>query len=402
MPNLPNFEIPAELTPDTFCLCLQIPNDPTWIHNFVGLLAQPTYWFNWQRDEDKSGKILAQYWTQLFDEIDWSVMSCCCEPPLIQINSDGSVSVSTDGGSTYHTDNNQDPRYTLPQSPPLSGTDGDDKKCKAANNIVRQMKDIQAGNAAAIGSYSTLAAMAAQIVALAVLVFFDPALIPFLVGLFFELAAALLATTADSYNALFTDDDWGWILCEVYCKMTPAGQIPASEFVNIQADFDSHFSGNAALTFSAILNAWQLPGINQAAKMPTTDNLDCSSCCPACVTGWENGYTFEGTFFTLGTIVDSGADFITVQSFDRGDGRQEVPISQPFTGYHCCSVAWEFVGTTYTIAKLGCNCETQPSYENLVENPLMTSPVDATALLFINETGDGSGVMTIKFTFSDV
>lgn len=302
MPDRPNFPIPDELTPDTFCLCLQIPNNEIWKQVIAGLLAQPMYWFNWQRDSSHSGKILSQYWQNLFDQIDWSDMSCCCTPPQKRLNADGTMSISTDGGATWQPAGDQDPRNTAMQLPPVPGDDGATKKCKAANSIVRQLKDQQAAYSANIGTISTLAEMAASLVGLAVLVFFDPALAPFLIGAFFELAAALLATTQTAYNALFTDDDWSWVLCEVYCKMDDTGTIPASEFINIQADFDSHFSGNAALTFSSILNAWQLPGLNNAAKIPTTDNLDCSGCCPVCGANWV-AYTGYGDPLTFGTDV---------------------------------------------------------------------------------------------------
>lgn len=314
MPDLPNFPIPEDLTPDTFCLELQIPNDPTWVQTFVGLLAQPTYWFNWDKDPSHSGRTVAQYWTKLFDQIDWSNMSCC-EPPLIRLNADGSISVSTDGGATYHTDNNQDPRYTSPQFPPIPGDDGAEKKCKAANSIVRQMKDQQIGYSATIGTVTTILAMAALLVGLAVLVFATAGLATFLIGGFFELAGALLGTTAEAYNALFTDDGWSWVLCELFCKMDDTGQIPSSEFVNIQSDFDVHFSGDAALTFSSILGAWALPGLNNAAKIPTTDNLSCDACCGTC--DFDTWAFFDGD---AGTTVSKTSIEWIIDSDDRGGG----------------------------------------------------------------------------------
>jgi len=394
MPDRPNFPIPDDLTPDTFCLCIQIPNDPTWKRVFAGLLAQPAYWFNWQRDADHSGRILGQYWTKLFDQIDWSIMSCCCPDPLIKLNPDGSISVSTDGGVTYHTDNSADPRYTLPQPPPLSGDDGDDKKCRAANNIVRQMKDYVAGNAANIGTVSTLAQMAALAIGLAVVVFFDPALIPFLVGLMFELAAALLATTETAYNALFTDDDWGWILCELFCKMTPDGQIPASEFNNIQADFDTHFTGNAALTFSALLGVWQLPGINDAAKMPTTDNLDCSGCCAECdATSWHV-VNYDGV--DIGTIISAIGSQITLGSTVHPDfGTHGVMIETAADDSCCVPITIEYLtGDEAGRAEFGVDCgsprwpDTSTSTFSLGETSLNT--------LYCRNT---IGAFTVKVTF---
>lgn len=312
MPDRPNFPIPDELTPDTFCLCLQIPNNEIWKQVFAGLLAQPMYWFNWQRDPDHSGKILSQYWQTLFDQIDWSNMSCCCAPLLRRLNPDGSMSTSSDGGATWQDAGANDPRNQETQFPPLPGTSPDDIKCKSANSTVRQLKDQQAGYSSKIGVITTIAEMAASLVGLAVLVFFDPALAPFLIGAFFELAAALLATTQTAYNALFTDDDWSWVLCELYNKMDNTGTIAGSDFITIQADFDSHFSGNAALTFSSILNSWQLAGLNAAARIGTTDNLDCSGCaCPDdCPTEW--------TFFGVHDVVNTECSEWTMTSDGGG------------------------------------------------------------------------------------
>jgi hypothetical protein len=390
MPNLPNFEIPAVINPpNTRCICLQIPDDETWIRNFVGILQMPGYWFNWQRTGDSSGKQCADVWQVLFDQIDWSTMSCCCPDPLIRINADGSISVSFDGGATYQTDNNADPRYTLPTPPPLPGMDGPDKKCQAANNIVRQMKDYVAGNAAAIGTFTTLASMAAQVIALAVLVFFDPALIPFLIGLAFELAAALLTTTAGAYNALFTDDDWSWVLCELYCKMTSDGQIPADQFVNIQSDFDSHFSGNAALTFSSLLGVWQLPGLNRAAKMPTTDNLSCDTCCPVCADSWDIYPPNPGL---RGVIIDRGDDFVTVQTVDPIGSVYYTDIVTTGADDCCFVTSFEVLESTTAVNVAVVNCGTDPT----------TDPVGtiATSGCWVRIQTNAGAPCTIKYNFA--
>src|SRR6184192_350395 len=138
MPNLPNFPIPDDLTPDTFCLHLEIPNDPTWKRVFVGLLSQPTYWFNWQRDNDRSGKTLAAYWTELFDEIDWGDMSCCCDQPpaIYRYNSDWVYQRSTDGGATWVDAPEYDYRNTSTVFPPPSALGFDNTKCQNADSAV--------------------------------------------------------------------------------------------------------------------------------------------------------------------------------------------------------------------------------------------------------------------------
>lgn len=386
------FPIPDDLEPDTICFQFQMPNTSQWKAIFRGLLAQPQYWFNWERDGAHSGRTLGQYWGKLYDQIDWSQMSCCPEP-LKRLNSNGSMSVSFDDGATWQPAGNLDPRNTAVSPPPIPGDDGDDKKCKSANSMVRQLKDQQIAYSSKIGVITTVLEMAASLVGLAVLVFFDPALAPFLIGAFFELAAALLATTSMAYDALFTDDDWGWILCELFCKMTADGQIPASEFVNIQSDFDSHFSGNAALTFSSILAAWQLPGLNNAGKIPTTDNLDCSGCCPTCdADTWFLGAMVSGSLDVVGTETLHTSTTIEAASGDRGDGQQFIYITTKFADV-CCNVHIEILTGAVT-ATVGISCGTDPDASHFVS--LGLSPPDN-----MNSVGIGDAApFTARFTFS--
>jgi len=358
MPNQPNFQIPEVIDPPkTRCIQLQIPDDETWITNFVGILAQPMYWFNWQRTGDTSGKQCADVWTLLYDKIDWSNMSCCTEP-LKRMNADGSISVSFDDGATWEDDKSFDLRYTTPAFPPVTGDDGDTKKCKAANSIVRQLKDQQISYSSQIGEATTVIAMASLLVAIAVGIFATAGLAAFLIAAFFELGAALLTTTTSAYNALFTDDDWSWILCEVYCKMDATGTIPDSEFVNITSDFDTHFSGNAALTFSSIMAAWQIVGLNNAARVGTTDNLDCSGCCPTCTSEWS---IFDDTGGLHGSIVSTTDTTITVTSTVLNAGHYYLLIRTPDNSIGCRVTAFtidhddgletggSFVGETITV-----------------------------------------------------
>jgi len=142
MPDRPNFPIPADLTPDTICLQIEIPNDPTWKQVFVGLLAQPGYWFNWERDNARSGKVLAQYWTKLFDQIDWSNMSCCCNQTILyRYDVDGNLETSTDGGVTWTPAPGNDIRVnpTVLFPPPVAA-EGVDITCQSADSAVVLIK----------------------------------------------------------------------------------------------------------------------------------------------------------------------------------------------------------------------------------------------------------------------
>jgi len=50
--------------PDTICLQIEIPSDIQWQRSFLGALRTLALWSNWERDEDKSGTLVAQRWAQ--------------------------------------------------------------------------------------------------------------------------------------------------------------------------------------------------------------------------------------------------------------------------------------------------------------------------------------------------
>jgi hypothetical protein len=365
---------------------------------------QPAYWFNWQRDNARSGRELAAYWNEIVLNIDWSNMSCC-PTPEIRVNDDGSISVSTDGGATWHTDNSQDPRYTAPQFPPLTGEDGDTKKCKAANNIVRQMKDVQIGNAAAIGTRDTVLSMAVVIIGLAVAVFASAGLAGFLIAVVFRLAAALLATTAVAYNALFTDDVWSWLLCELYCNMGIDGSITAGQFSTIKADATSHFTGDVLTTFQALFDTWQTPGINNAARIPTTDNLDCSGCScgsPCSPSAWAASAPYakawiDGRLNAICYFVSSDANSFTLRSADRGDGQQIMSVGS-LNGTDCCNFVVEWIGgTPSSVLKFG-NKDCAPANRSTQVPMDIGDPLHGITQFFWQMDPNPDG-WTAKFTF---
>jgi len=379
MPNLPNFEIPAVINPEkTRCIQIEIPDDETWVRNFVGILSMPMFWFNWQRTGDTSGKQCADVWFALFQQIDWSNMSCCPDI-LYQINPDGTISISTDGGATYHPAGNSDPRKTAPQLPPLGGSSGDSKKCSAANNVVRQIKDVQAGNSNNIGTVSTIAEMALLAAGLAVLVFFTAGIATYLVGLFFELAGALLTTTKTAYDAEFDSDVWNDLLCELFCNIGDDGIFTQTNFSDISAWSDDHYSGNVALTITSTLIAWQLEGLNNAARIATSDNLSCAGCsCAGCnIDLWDY---FDGD---SGTTVSKDTTTWEIAANIRGDGQYYIIICAP-TSVDCCTWVWSPENTWDQYSVALCGEDPQSVVLGLHQNSHGGDPV--TAFLFKKST----------------
>jgi len=138
MPNRPNFPIPDDIYAEPFCLCIQVPNDPIWKQNVAGLLDELNQWYNWQRDDEKSGKDCARVWRGLYSQIDWTTMSCCCGdeiPVQYRFTGDGVMQRSTDGGVTWEDAREYDPRHNSTQFPHIP-VEGDNGKCSAADSAV--------------------------------------------------------------------------------------------------------------------------------------------------------------------------------------------------------------------------------------------------------------------------
>jgi hypothetical protein len=315
MPDRPSFPVPDNLTPETYCLCIPIPNDPTWKAVISGLLFQPAEWFNWQRDEARSGKVLAQYWRNIYNNLDWTNMSCCCPEPLIQITVDGVILVSDDGGVTYHPATTEDPRNTAPQLPPLTGDPGDALRCEAANNVLGQFKT---GIATFSGYFDTTSTVIEFVTACAGLIIsfilLGPAAVPVIVGILLGLMSAIWNAGKTAYDAAFDDTVYGILLCLLYDNTPSDGIYTDANITAIRAGISTSFDIIARDAFTALLNGVSTPGMNTMARTPSGSDASCDEC-GATAEVWirnaagvnellepdESGlYTYASTWFASG------------------------------------------------------------------------------------------------------
>lgn len=281
MPDRPSFPVPEEPTPDTYCLCIPMPNDPTWKTVIAGLLWQPAEWFNWQRDDAKTGKILAQYWREKYASIDWSTMSCCCNDiPLSRFTSGGVYQTSNDGGATWVNSPNADPRNQSPQLPPLPtlGSAHDDK-CRAATNATTAMQTAVNAFGSELGSVGSIIALAGAIALALCTVFVNPPASTVIIPIVIALAQAIYSIASGTYLALFTSAVYNNFQCILYCNIGEDGTFSQSNFTDILTAIDAFgFDPNVALTFTSVLQGWGLNGLNDAARGGSLDAGDCTDC----------------------------------------------------------------------------------------------------------------------------
>lgn len=294
-----------------------------WWSHLSGQIARLLYRDAWEGTDDEIDDAI-QSISKILD-VGRPTMSCGCgcggNALPTRITSAGVYQVSYDGGITWVDAPQLDPRTNATLPPPIPGADGNDKKCKAANNIVRQMKDIQAGWSNKLGTGLTLAVLVVELAGVAAAIFLSggtlaAALAPVLIAV----ASAIASYTGAAYDALFTSDVWDYCLCQFYCNASPDGTFTQAAFNTIVANFDSHFSGDLALSIYSIMAAWQLNGLNIAARFTSTDNLDCSACtdCPGAkrlyvAPGGGTEISWDGTFLVAEPVFASGIYQLYVQ-----------------------------------------------------------------------------------------
>lgn len=68
MPTL--YPLPTVINPDDkLCVVLKIPNEINHIGAFLGAIYNLTRWYSWARDDNKTGKNVAQVWMNIYDDL---------------------------------------------------------------------------------------------------------------------------------------------------------------------------------------------------------------------------------------------------------------------------------------------------------------------------------------------
>jgi hypothetical protein len=331
MPDREDFPIPSVINPPTSRgICVPVPDDPVYMTVFAGLIQELTFWFNWQRDPEKRGKDAAHVWLEIFNNIDWLGGDCmgCCEDRTVlhRVGAGGALEVSTDGGTTWHSDPS-DPRITgTALANTIPGSD-DTKKCNAATNAVENFKDAQSSFGASLSTASTIIGLALAIASeVALLLFSAGTAAEILVPLMISTATALFGVLETTYNAEFTETVWDTLTCDIFCTVGADGQFTASGLIDLQARVDADFSDNVALTFQSILTGWGLIGLNNACIAGVSATADCSEC-PACVESCSDKFTvrtgtllgiFDG-YMRIESVASGGAEVVQI---DTGDADQ--------------------------------------------------------------------------------
>jgi hypothetical protein len=276
MPDRPPFPIPEDINAEPFCLCLQIPNEPTWKRVVAGLLDELNQWYNWQRDEARSGKECAQVWRNLYSKIDWSIMSCCCDgtnPTLYQWSSTFILQISTDGGETWTDAPQLDPRNNSPTFPPTTGEPSDGKRCIAATGMTMLIKEQVGDNLTDDMSRYTLAELITD---------WANTLINsggnIFSGLVTVIANQIFALVIATLRPTLTEEVYALLTCAFNCNMSDDLSFTDGQWEQVRADILSSISGIAGVFLEHLVFMLGRVGLTNLARSQAAIAGDCAEC----------------------------------------------------------------------------------------------------------------------------
>lgn len=334
-PRLQATPIPGARWDDEPLYCLKVNDE--WVSHILGVLGamdQPDTWVGTPDEIYDARQQVNEIMVAFMENCD--PMSNCCPEPLTRITDDGSLEVSYDGGMTWTPATTEDPRNTAPQLPPLTGDDGNEKRCSAANNVLGQFKDGISTFSGYFDTTTTVVGFATAVAGFIVAIIFAPFAVPIVVGAIIAFITAFWSAGKTAYDAAFDDSVYGDLLCILYCHVQNDGTFTADDFSAIRADISSHFGSIARDAFLALLHGVSLAGLNNLAKIPTGSSASCDSCGCECATDiWS---IFNGTE-DYGTIVDIGDNYITCDLSYAPSTTGEYFLRMKTLGINqCCSI----------------------------------------------------------------
>lgn len=285
-------------------------------------LKWPTRWVSEVDDID------AQTIRNFASDMEYRLMSGCCDdnlPIQYRYTIDGVLQRSLNGGGTWEDCPMYDPRVYSPQFPPITGDDGDDKKCVAATGMSTLIKE-QVGDQLTdgMGRYTL-----SQLINDWVHTMIDTSN-PF-EALATVIANQIFALIISALRPALTDDVYHTLQCIFYCNMASDATFNDAQWAQARSDITAQIGGIAGVFLEHLVYLLGTGGLTNLARAGGSSTGDCSDCdCgDGCFPSWE--------FFDIdsGTTVSRTSGSWTITPELRGDGHYYV-IIQGATDSDCC------------------------------------------------------------------
>lgn len=279
------------------------------------------------------------------------MMSCCGDeiPVQYRYTTDGVLQRSEDGGSTWTDAPEYDPRNYSPQFPPMSGDDGDDKKCLAATGAVALIKEQVGDQLTDDMTRYTLA----QLITDWVKTYLETSN-PFLT-LLTVIANQIFALIIAVLRPALTDAVYATLKCALYCHMGEDASFSIAQWQAVRNDITSQIGGIAGVFLEHLVYLLGAGGLTNLARAGGAASGDCFDCgCGAdCVSAAWEIYDDGRSGGVWGVELSRTADTITVQAANLGPfiggygaGIRKIDLST------LCQIDWEVL-SGHTTGVLG-------------------------------------------------
>lgn len=294
MPYRQNFPIPSVIDPPRTCLCLPIPDSTEWRAILAGLISELTHWFNYERTGDGSGSECAAVWKEIFTQIEWGRMSCCCGDftVIFMWTEEGELEQSDDGGVTYTPAPQQDPRNSSPLFPPVPGDVSDEKRCIAAAGMALLVKEGVGDQLTEdMGRYSL-----AQLIEDWVTTVIQTSN-PFQ-ALINIVANQIFALLISAVIAALTEEVYDLLMCAFYCNMEDDLSFTNGGWIAVREDISANIAGIAGVFLEHLVFLLGKVGLTNLARSQAATEGDCGECDCGEVLCWEYDFTVDSTGVT--------------------------------------------------------------------------------------------------------
>lgn len=341
--NSPGYLLPENPQPDeNICVCVPVPKDERHIQAFLGQLVQLGYWYTWERDDDKTGTLAARAWRDIYqcvsEEIN-CIMStgcgCGCKPEPVgqRINDQGFLEITYDG-TTWEEQRAGDTRFSNPILPPISGIDGEDKRCRAANSITTGLEQEKIATEGRKQAGATFADLIAGVVAFLVGAGVITGGVSAVLAVITTLIAAFVAgIDAATFSGYFTPATWDALLCILYCNMNDDASFTEAQWQQIRAEVKGMIGGGAGDWIADYILSLGTVGLTNMARQELPGTKDCSGC--QCAEGCN--YKYQPFSPSHGIIVNRTETYVDVQATNPGNNVGYIILEAPVLG-DCCYV----------------------------------------------------------------
>ena len=291
------YKIPLVVDADRVCVSVSVPNDPDHLANFFTALATLGLWSNYQLEDDRRAKPVADVWVEIFRLAEESLCDCGLRngPKGIEQYNNHTGTWEPVTGNFSNGDPRTDGTVPAPWPIPPVGQTGN---CLAAANIVQNLTDSNNKAAeilAAAAGFADLIVAFTNGIGLALPV----------VGEIFAIAADIATAAANAGAALWADtftvsgsaDQYHKLQCFLSCEIASDGRVSADAITRVKSEFAATFPGpwdgaEQALWLFVVNSYLDSLGPNGLTLMGAANNVHVADCSD-CDCGWSHHFDFR-------------------------------------------------------------------------------------------------------------